>query len=270
MRLGKWQHPNGGTVAKKVPEHSDLAEYFDTWYANMAATSVIDEIQQRHLGLPPELLSTSLLTWDGINDVTVALALEPGDLLLDLACGRGGYGLEIAERTGARLIGIDFAASALQAARAQAGRRGVDADFREGDLVATGLEDGSVDAVLVVDAIQFPDDPSAAYREIARVLRPGVRVALTCWEASSRQDESLPERIRKVDLRGGLVSAGFVDIRVTERADWREAERRMWAEAAALDPRDDPALQSFHEEGVRAGHMHDRSRRLLATARKPG
>lgn len=39
---------------------------FDQWYADMGLTSANDEIQQRHLGLPPDLLSTSLLTWDGI------------------------------------------------------------------------------------------------------------------------------------------------------------------------------------------------------------
>ena len=40
----------------------------------------------------------------------------------------------------------------------------------------------------------------------------------------------------------------------------------MWAEAAALDPGDDPALRSFHEEGVRAQEMFDRIRRVLGTA----
>ena len=44
---------------------SALAQYFDTWYAGMPGCPVKDEIQQRHLGLPPGLLSTSLLTWEG-------------------------------------------------------------------------------------------------------------------------------------------------------------------------------------------------------------
>lgn len=77
-------------------------EYFDSWYANMASSGISDEIQQRHLGLPAHLLSTSLLTWDGIGEVTQALELAGGSTLLDLACGRGGYGLEVAGRTGAR------------------------------------------------------------------------------------------------------------------------------------------------------------------------
>lgn len=49
-------------------EPGSLAEYFDGWYADMTGSPVKDKIQQRHLGLPPHLLSTSLLGWDGIAE----------------------------------------------------------------------------------------------------------------------------------------------------------------------------------------------------------
>lgn len=96
-----------------------LADYFDTWYADMARAGggqLKDEIQQRHLGLPPRLLSTSLLTWSGIGDVLTLLRLRPGDHLVDLACGRGGYGLELVSRADARLTGVDFSAEATRQA----------------------------------------------------------------------------------------------------------------------------------------------------------
>lgn len=250
-----------------ISEHEEMAAYFDKWYADMAGARVKDQIQQRHLGLPPELLSTSLLTWQGIAEVAEVLALAPGELLVDLACGRGGYGLELASRAQANLVGIDFAPSALEVARAQASARGVEADYRVADLVATGLTDGVADAVVVIDAIQFPADPPAAYREIARILRPGGRVVLTCWEPMDREDPALPDRLRKVDLQGGLEGAGFVDVHVSERPQWREAEREMWTAAAALDPGDDPALLSFHDEGVRVLATFDRARRVMASAR---
>jgi SAM-dependent methyltransferase len=245
------------------------AEYFDGWYADMLATPVKDEIEQRHLGLPPHLLSTSLLGWDGIAEVVDALRLSPGDTLLDLACGRGGYGLEIAGRTGARLVGVDFSAEAVRQAVAQAERLGRAADFRTGDLSATGLEPHSVASVLCVDAIQFAEQPAAAYEELRRVLVPGGRAVLTCWEPVDPADSGLPERLRTVDLHGGLTGAGFADVDVRERPAWRAAERGMWEEAAALDPGDDPALQSFHDEGVRSLQIFDRVRRVLATASAP-
>ena len=162
------------------------ATYFDGWYADMVRSPVKDEIMQRHLGLPPQLLSTSLLTWEGIGEVVAALRLSSTSTLLDLACGRGGYGLEVAARTGCRLVGIDFSAEALRQAGEHAGRRGVPADFRIGDLAATGMDPASADAVLCVDAIQFAQPPAAAYRELRRVLGPGGRAVLTCWEPLDR------------------------------------------------------------------------------------
>lgn len=133
-----------------------MAKGFDQWYADMAESPRKDEIVQRHLGLPAELLSSSLLPWEDIADVADALALLPGQLLVDLACGRGGYGLELAARTGARLLGIDFSAEAVRQAHELARRWNVEVDFKVGDLTATGLADESADAIVVVDAIQFP------------------------------------------------------------------------------------------------------------------
>jgi SAM-dependent methyltransferase len=246
-----------------------LAEYFDGWYADMTGSPVKDEIEQRHLGLPPHLLSTSLLSWDGIAEVTAALRLSPGGTLVDLACGRGGYGLEIAARTGARLVGVDFSAEAVRQAREQARRLGATADFRIGDLAATGLEAGSADAVLCVDAIQFAPQPAAAYGEIHRVLTPGGRAVLTCWEPMERGDQRISERLRRVDLGAGLTAAGFGDVEVREHPDWRASERAMWEEAAALDPGDDRALRSFHDEGVRSLKTFALVRRVMAVATRP-
>lgn len=245
------------------------AEYFDGWYAAMAAAAPNDEIAQRHLGLPPSLLSTSLLTWDGIAEVVEALRLPAGASLLDLACGRGGYGLEIAARTGARLIGVDYSAEAIRQARKNARGHGPSAQFQVGDLAATGLPSGSVNAVICVDAIQFATHPPAAYAELRRVLASGGRVVLTCWEAQEPTDPRLPDRMRAVDTRHGLLNAGFVEVEVLERPAWRAAERSMWEEAAALDPGDDAALQSLHDEGLQMLDRFDLVKRVMATGTAP-
>lgn len=245
------------------------AQYFDAWYADMARSPVKDEIHQRHLGLPPHLLSNNLLSWDAIGEVAAALRLPPGGTLLDLACGRGAYGLELAARTGARLVGVDFSAEAVRQARENARRLGRTAEFRVGDLTATGLAAGSVDAVACIDAVQFAARQDAAYRELRRVLVPGGRVVLTCWEPADRDDERVKDRIRQVDLGTGLTAAGFTGVQVLDRRGWRDRELAMWQEAAALDPGGDPALRSFHDEGVRAMETHHLVRRVLATATAP-
>jgi SAM-dependent methyltransferase len=251
------------------PEPGSLAAFFDGWYADMSGTPTRDQIVQRHLGLPPHLLSNSLLSWEGIAETATALHLAPGDTLVDLACGRGGYGLEIAARTGTRLVGVDFSAEAVRQAREHARQLGATADFRVGDLAATGLDTGSADAVLCVDAIQFAPRQHAAYREIRRVLASGGRVVLTCWEPVRRDDERLPARLRQVDLGAGLIAAGFGAIEVRDPPGWRARERVMWEEAVTFDPGDDPALRSFHDEGVRSLETIGLTRRVMATATAP-
>jgi hypothetical protein len=91
-------------------------------------------------------------------------------------------------------------------------------------------------------------------------------VVLTCWEPVNPDDERLPDRLRRVSLHAGLAAAGFSEIKVRERPGWRAAERSMWEEAAALDPGDDPSLQSFHNEGVRSLDTFTLLRRVMATA----
>jgi SAM-dependent methyltransferase len=250
------------------PEY--MQQVFEQWYSAMPGSPRKDEIVQRNLGLPAQLLSTSLLTWDGVAEVAQALQLTAGDVLLDLACGRGGYGLELAARTGARLIGIDFATEAVRQAAELAASRNIAAEFRVGDLAATGLPDGSVDGVVVVDAIQFPPDPAAAYAELARVLRPGGRAVLTCWESRDPADEALDERIRLVDLAAGLAGAGFGEVDVREKPGWQEAERALWTEATALDPGDDQALADLKEEAESVLPTFDKARRVMAVAVRLG
>jgi SAM-dependent methyltransferase len=247
-----------------VPPPPDAA-YFDQWYSNLAESSAHGEVVRRTLGLPPELESTSLLSWDGIADIVAALEVRRGQTVVDLACGRGGYGLEVARRTGAHLIGIDFSAVALEIARRRA-RDG--AEFRIGELIATGLPDASVDAIMCVDAMQFADPYGAGLAECLRILAPGGRLVLTGWQADDLGDEAVPARLRH-DVERELRAAGFTAVDVRHMASWRAAERAHWTAALAVDPAGDPALASLHDEGQRVVQWLDRSRRVLARALAP-
>ena len=245
------------------------AEHFDGWYANQAARSAVAEIMNRHMGFPPGTRAGVVLA-EAIPELTEALRLRAGTTLLDLACGRGAYGLLVAKHAGTLLIGVDFSAQALTEAREQAARMGVsNTSFRVGELTATGLPDASVEAVLCTDAIQVPDEPALAYQEIRRVLKPGGRVALTCWEPFDRADERLVPRLRRVNLAADLRQAGFTDVEVWERPSWLAREHALWEEAAALDPGDDPALWSLHDEAVRTLQWTGLLRRVLAAATNP-
>jgi ubiquinone/menaquinone biosynthesis C-methylase UbiE len=248
------------------------AAEFDRWYADRVESPVADDLVRRVLGLPPQLQSTSLLGGDALEEVLVALDLRDGQVLLDLACGRGGYGLEISRRSGARVVGVDFSAVAIGQAQRRAQALGLadQAEFRVGELTGTTLSAASVDAVLVVDAMQFAEPKLDALRECRRVLVPGGRLVITSWEAVDATDERLPPHMRQLDLARQLPQTGFVDVEVTDKPVWRAIERELWQEALATDAGDDLAMQSMQDEGRRVLATFDGLRRVLATATTPG
>lgn len=246
------------------------SEAFDRWYADLAVSRVKDDIVRRHLGLPPEMLSTSLVPWSGLEAITSSLRLVPEDVLLDLACGRGGYGLEVAGRTRARLLGMDFSAEAVRQARENAAAQDRDATFEVGSLTDTGLPDASVDAVLVVDAIQFVDLPERAFAELARVLDVDGRLVLTGWEARDPDDERVSPGLRGRRWEDGLTVAGFTEVEVEDCSDWAAMERALWQEARDLAPGDDRALQELRDEAVTVLETFDLTRRVMVSATRAG
>ena len=100
-----------------------------------------------------------------------ALDLGDGDRVLDLACGSGDLAAEAARR-GARVIALDFSSGMLRRARAR--RIGC---LVRGDALCLPLADASVDAVVSGFALRNFVDLDTAFRECARVLHPGGRLA---------------------------------------------------------------------------------------------
>ena len=159
---------------------------------------------------------------------------------------------------------------ALERARSVGARRlPVDrSEFQIGTLLATGLPTGVADGLMCVDAVQFGEPPLAALVEFRRLLTSGGRLALTCWEAVDPADERVPARIRAVNLRRDLPAAGFTDVEVHDRPEWRQAERAMW-EAALAAADSDAAMRSLRTEGRRSLDAFDSLRRVFATATAP-
>jgi ubiquinone/menaquinone biosynthesis C-methylase UbiE len=123
--------------------------------------------------------------WDRFGRNTInRLDLKPGALALDVCCGSGASALPAAEQVGdaGYVIGIDLAEKLLKLAKIKAERKNLNnIDFRLGDMLDTGFDDASFDAVVCVFGIFFVPDISAATRELWRVLRPGGKLAITTW-----------------------------------------------------------------------------------------
>jgi SAM-dependent methyltransferase len=109
-------------------------------------------------------------------------ALDPGDgdRLLDLACGTGAIA-ERAAAAGASVTGLDLAPVLIETAQTRAAELGLEIDYVVGDVERLPFEDASFDKVSSTCGIMFSPDHEAAARELARVTRPGGRIALANW-----------------------------------------------------------------------------------------
>jgi SAM-dependent methyltransferase len=114
-----------------------------------------------------------------------ALALQPGENVLELAAGPGDTGFMAAELVapGGSLLSSDGAEAMVDVARTRASQAGLsNVEFKLLDLEWIDLPTASVDAVLCRWGIMLTVDPEAAAREIRRVLRPGGRAAFAVWD----------------------------------------------------------------------------------------
>lgn len=109
-----------------------------------------------------------------------ALPIEPGERVLDIACGSGQWTIPAARR-GARVTGVDIAENWLAQARKRAAQEGLDVRLDVGDAEELPYEDGSFDVVLSLIGAMFAPRPARVAAEMLRVCRPGGRIVMTNW-----------------------------------------------------------------------------------------
>jgi len=127
-----------------------------------------------------------------------ALDVGPAEVVADVACGPGASALQAAGRTGCQVVGVDLSPACIERARKSALAAGVDrqARFVVGDAERLPLADASVDGVLCECALCTFPDKAAAAAEVARVLRPGGKLALSDMTA---ERDRLPHALRSLD-----------------------------------------------------------------------
>lgn len=151
---------------------------------------------------------------------TALAALTPGEVVLDLGAGGGFDVFQAGKRVGAtgRAIGVDMTAEMLAKARrgltTYRERTGLDnVEFRLGEIEHLPVPDASVDVIISNCVINLSPDKPQVWSEIARVLKPGGRVAVSDLALL----QPLPAEIKQmVESLVGCV-AGAVPVADTER-----------------------------------------------------
>ena len=129
------------------------------------------------------------------HDLLSAAALQPGERVLDVACGTGVIARLASEGVGSsgKVVGIDVAPDMIEVARATTVPSGPAIEWRQGDAASLPYPDGSFDVVLSQMGLMLFPDKTTALAEMRRVLTDGGRVALNTPGAINRPMEILAE-----------------------------------------------------------------------------
>lgn len=101
---------------------------------------------------------------------------EPGDFVVDVACGTGDVAFEV-ERAGVPLVtGLDYSSGMIAEAQRKAKKRRSDVNFLEGDAMNMPFEDGKASAATISFGMRNLPDYAAGVREMARIVKPGGKV----------------------------------------------------------------------------------------------
>lgn len=114
---------------------------------------------------------------------------QPGQTVVELACGTGDLGLRVAEKVGSagRVISTDFAPEMVDAARRNAqAARAANTEQRVLDAERMDFDDDSADCVICRFGFMLMADPGQALKESRRVLRDGAPLCFAVWRTPDR------------------------------------------------------------------------------------
>lgn len=192
---------------------------------------------QSDLAATPESANMGL----SCGNPTAIAALKPGEIVIDLGSG-GGFDCFVAgPKVGAtgRVIGIDMTPDMLSKARKniasytkQSGLSNV--EFRLGEIENIPVADATADVVISNCVLNLSPDKSRVWREIARVLKPGGRVAVSDLALLRPLPESVRADVEALigciagaalveETRSQMIAAGLTDIVLTSKPSYIDA-----------------------------------------------
>jgi arsenite methyltransferase len=226
----------------------DSEDTAETCCTDRAGTVVFGgELYDAHdtIGATDAAVAASL----GCGVPTAVADLHDGETVLDLGSGAGADVLISARRVAptGRAIGLDMTDEMLELARANAARAGLpNAEFVKGYIEEIPLADATVDVVISNCVINLAADKSRVLSEVARVLRPGGRFAVSDVIADPDMDDAtradmeqwtgcVAGALTRDEYERALTAAGLTDveIRATHRVHEHAASAIVRARKSA-------------------------------------
>lgn len=208
---------------------------------------------------------------------TAIASIRTGEVVVDLGSG-GGLDVFLASKLVGRngkAIGIDMTPEMIERARANAKKGGYEnVEFYLGTIDHLPLADASVDCVISNCVINLAPDKTAVFREIARVLKPGGRLAVSDIALKHELPTAISESmaayvgciagaIKIDDYREGLLAAGFGHVEIVDSGADLNAYSKIENQSGCCSPTMD--VQSCCTPAIpTSATLHDDLARLLS------
>jgi SAM-dependent methyltransferase len=203
---------------------------------------------------------------------TATAHLRPGEVVVDLGSGGGLDVFLAAKMIGpeGRAIGIDMTPAMIERARANASSGGyTNVEFYQSTIDSVPLPDASIDCVISNCVLNLAPDKPAVFREIARILKPGGRLAISDIALKAELPEAIARSMAAyvgciagaigIDhYRAGLRAAGFEHVEIVDSGSdlnvYAKVENQSgccspaMAEGACCSPAPDTDSATFHAE----------------------
>jgi SAM-dependent methyltransferase len=181
---------------------------------------------------------------------TATAHIKMGEVVVDLGSG-GGLDVFLASKMvgpEGRAIGIDMTPAMIERARANALAGGyTNVDFYQSTIDRIPLPDASVDCVISNCVLNLAPDKPAVFREIARVLKPGGRVAVSDIALKCDLPEAVAQSIAAYvgciagaikinDYRDGLLAAGFEHVEIVDSGKDLNAYAKVENQSGCCSP----------------------------------
>jgi len=181
---------------------------------------------------------------------TATAHLRPGEVVVDLGSGGGLDVFLAAKMVGpqGRAIGIDMTSSMIERARANALSGGyTNVEFFQSTIDRIPLPDASVDCVISNCVLNLAPDKPAVFREIARVLKPGGRLAVSDIALKTELPEAVSRSMAAYvgciagaipieDYRAGLLAAGFQHVEIVDSGSDLNAYAKVENQSGCCSP----------------------------------
>jgi SAM-dependent methyltransferase len=201
---------------------------------------------------------------------TATANLRPGEIVVDLGSGGGLDVFLASKKVGpeGRAIGIDMTPAMIERARANAAAGGyTNVEFYQSTIDRIPLPDASADCVISNCVLNLAPDKPAVFREIARVLKPGGRLAVSDIALKGELPEDIARSmaayvgciagaIRMDDYRASLLGAGFEHVEIVDSGADLNAYAKVENQSGCCSPAMDgssccppaPDTPSLHTE----------------------